>query len=178
MNRRARRRSAIILATAALTAAVGAFKPLDRRAASAAFDQGVAAARANDAAGASEAFAACLAVRPGREDCQAGLALAKRALLAEESARRAANDAQAQTLLASLAEARAAADPPGAPTAEPDETDKRRAILHWNEGIKAFQKNDVAKARDEWKLCERFDPGMTECGQGLKRLENTYGGGL
>ncbi|TBR23558.1 hypothetical protein EPO15_05725 [bacterium] len=65
-----------------------------------------------------------------------------------------------------------------APQAGPSEEDKRRAIKHWNEGIKHFQNNEYAKAKDEWILCKRFDPGFTECVQGLQRLENTFGGGL
>lgn len=191
MNRRTRRRSAIILATAALTAAVGAFKPFDRHAASKAFDEGVAAARANDASGAAQAFEACLGLRPAREDCQAGLALAKRALLAEESARRAAavsarpttQDLLAQSLALlerSAPEASPEGAAPGAPTSASDlvdEADKRRAIKHWNEGIKNFQANDYSGARDEWLLCLKFDPTCDECLQGLKRIDSTYGGG-
>ena len=65
-----------------------------------------------------------------------------------------------------------------APQAGPSEEDKRRAIKHWNEGIKHFQNNEYVKAKDEWILCKRFDPGFTECVQGLQRLENTFGGGL
>ncbi|MBI3298750.1 MAG: hypothetical protein HYZ75_11335 [Elusimicrobia bacterium] len=64
-----------------------------------------------------------------------------------------------------------------APTG-PTEDDKRRAIKHWNEGIKYFQKNEPAKARDEWLLCKKFDPTNTECVEGLKRLDNSFGGGM
>jgi tetratricopeptide (TPR) repeat protein len=183
VNRRTRRRSAIILATAALTAAVGAFKPFDRRAASKAFDEGVAAARANDASGAAQAFEACLGLRPAREDCQAGLALAKRALLAEESARRATARSSRPTtqdlIDQSLAMLQSSApEAPGGPTVDPvSEEDKRRAIIHWNEGIKYFQANDYSRARDEWLLCLKFDPACDECMQGLKRLDATFGGG-
>lgn len=60
----------------------------------------------------------------------------------------------------------------------PTEDDKRRAIKHWNEGIKYFQKNEPAKARDEWLLCKKFDPSNTECVEGLKRLDNSFGGGM
>lgn len=65
-----------------------------------------------------------------------------------------------------------------AAAAGPSEEDKRRAIKHWNEGIKHFQNNEYGKAKDEWILCKRFDPTFTECVQGLQRLENTFGGGL
>lgn len=180
MNRRARRRIAIVLATAALSAAVGAYKPFDRRAASKAFDAGVAAVQGSDLGGAVEAFTACLAARPGRADCEAGLALARRTLAAEESSRRAAAEAQSQALLTRLAESRAAADPPGAPAAASDEAseeDRRRAIKHWNEGIKNFQKGEYAMARDEWLLCSRFDPSSEECAAGIRRIDNTFGGG-
>lgn len=181
MNRRARRRSGLVLAAAALSAAVWALRPLERRAASAAFADGVAAARDGDAEAASAAFTACLAARPGRPDCEAGLALARRALLAEESARRAAELARLRAQTAALAEARAAADPPGDPVVaagDPSEEDKRRAIKHWNEGIKAFQQNNVSEAKDHWTLCKRFDAGNPDCAAGLDRLARTYGGGL
>ncbi len=69
----------------------------------------------------------------------------------------------------------AKADPPAAPAAEATEDDKRRAIKHWNEGIKYFQKNEPAKARDEWQACRLSDPANEECAQGLARLKNTYG---
>lgn len=64
-----------------------------------------------------------------------------------------------------------------APTG-PTEDDKKRAIKHWNEGIKYFQKNDPAKARDEWLLCKKFDPSNTECVEGLRRIDSAYGGGM
>ncbi|MBI2363112.1 MAG: hypothetical protein HYV15_06990, partial [Elusimicrobia bacterium] len=63
-----------------------------------------------------------------------------------------------------------------APAAASDE-DKRRAVMHWNEGIKAFQKGDVSSARDEWLLCGKFDAGNSDCTAGLARLDNAYGGG-
>lgn len=194
MNRRARRRLAIVLATAALSAAVGAYKPFDRRAASKAFGEGVAAVQAGDLGAASEAFTACLAARPGRADCEAGLALAGRTLAAEESARRAAIEAKYarrdETVSEMAARLGARVNPDGTlnlafrpppprdtSSADPSEEDKLRAIKHWNEGIKAFQKNDYAMAREEWRLCSRFDPASEECAAGLKRIDNTFGGG-
>ncbi len=60
---------------------------------------------------------------------------------------------------------------------DPSEEDKRRAIKHWNEGIKRFQAHDYTGARDEWLLCMKFDPACDECSQGLKRIDNTFGGG-
>ena len=61
--------------------------------------------------------------------------------------------------------------------APPTEDDKRRAVVHWNEGIKAFQKGDATAARDEWLLCSKFDSGNSDCAQGLARLDSAYGGG-
>jgi tetratricopeptide (TPR) repeat protein len=90
----------------------------------------------------------------------------------EERKKKEAEEA-ARTLDASPVEGAAPIAPSG-----PSEEDKKRAIKHWNEGIKHFQNNDYAKAKDEWILCKRFDPGFTECIQGLQRLENTFGGGL
>lgn len=193
MNRRARRRLAIVLATAALSAAVGAYKPFDRRAAAKAFSEGVAAVQASDLGAAVEAFTACLAARPGRADCEAGLSLARRTLAAEESARRAEADAKAARTdteveaLAARLGGRVNPDgtldlsfrPPKVPerASEPSEEDQRRAIKHWNEGIKAFQKGDMSAAKDHWTLCGEFDPSNEECVQGLTRLARTYGGG-
>ncbi len=89
----------------------------------------------------------------------------------EEEAKRKAAEEASKTLDATPPEA--APQPTG-----PTEDDKRRAIKHWNEGIKYFQKNEPAKARDEWLLCKKFDPSNSECIEGLKRLDSTYGGGL
>lgn len=176
-------------------AAVWVYKPLERRAAEAAFLQGVAAARANDLAVAGDAFSACLAARPGRADCEAGRALVTRAQSAEESARRAAADAknarvetEVEALAARLG-ARVNPDgtldlgfrPPtdtGGSSAEPSEEDKRQAIKHWNDGIKAFQKNDYTGAKDHWTQCKTFDTGNEDCAVGLQRLARTFGGGL
>jgi hypothetical protein len=197
VNRRARRRLAIVLATAALSAAVGAYKPLDRRAAAKAFAEGVAAVQGSDLGAAVEAFTACLAARPGRADCEAGLSLAQRTLAAEDAARRAAADSKVARIDSEV-EALAArlggrVNPDGTldlsfrpPTvqgrsseaaSEPSEEDRRRAIKHWNEGIKAFQKGDMSAAKDHWTLCGEFDPSNEECVQGLTRLARTYGGG-
>lgn len=187
----------MVLAAAALTAAVGALKPLERRAASKAFAEGVAAVNAKDLDASVDRFSACLRARPGREDCAAGLALARRTILAEDSARRAVADAkearldtEVEALAASLG-ARVNPDgtldlgfrppavtgPSSAVAYDPSEDDKLRAIKHWNEGIKAFQKNDYSAAKDHWTLCKSFDTGNTDCATGLQRLARTFGGG-
>ncbi|MBI5595151.1 MAG: hypothetical protein HY928_03575 [Elusimicrobia bacterium] len=76
---------------------------------------------------------------------------------------------------------RAAAPAPGGPVAglpaPPSEEDKRRAVMHWNEGIKAFQKGDISAARDEWLLCKKFDSDNSDCSTGLARVDSSYGGG-
>lgn len=56
------------------------------------------------------------------------------------------------------------------------EENKRKAIKHWNAGIIYFQKQDYAKAKDEWLLCKQFDPSNTDCNTGLQRIDSTYGG--
>lgn len=96
-----------------------------------------------------ESFRACLAVDPRNTTCYSGVR---------------------------LYELRAGAAPAAAQAA-PTEEDKRRAILHWNEGIKAFQKGDVSAARDEWLLCSKFDAGNSDCTTGLARVDSAYGGG-
>ncbi|MDE2293004.1 MAG: hypothetical protein KGL53_13055, partial [Elusimicrobia bacterium] len=106
---------------------------------------------------------------------------------AEERAKEEAAAAAAAAAAKAKAEAEAKAKaldatppeaPPQAAPAGPTDDDKKRAIQHWNEGIKAFQRNEPSKARDEWLLCKKFDPTNTDCAEGLKRLENMYGGGM
>ena len=65
----------------------------------------------------------------------------------------------------------------GPVTAQASEDDQRRAIKHWNDGIRYFQKNEPDKAREEWQACKRVDPTNSECVEGLKRLDSTYGDG-
>ena len=177
MNRRARRRSALTLAAVALSAAVWSLKPLERRAASVAFERGVAAANRGDADGAQEAFTVCIQSRPDRTDCQAGLGLAARTLKAEmalavekTALRRAEISAQDMAALGNPVEPEAASV-----RGQPSEADQRRAVKHWNEGIKLFQKGEYANAKDEWKLCQDLDPGNSDCGVGLQRLARAYG---
>ncbi|MFA6092145.1 MAG: tetratricopeptide repeat protein [Elusimicrobiota bacterium] len=53
---------------------------------------------------------------------------------------------------------------------------KKNAVRHWQQGLVAYQRNDYAKARDEWRLCVQFDPTNSDCSAGLQRIDQTYGG--
>ncbi|TPW21530.1 MAG: Tetratricopeptide domain-containing protein [Elusimicrobia bacterium] len=112
------------------------------------------------------------AERKKRAEEQAKADEEQRAKDEEERKKKEAEEA-AKTLDASDTGAASAPVPTG-----PSEEDKRRAIKHWNEGIKAFQQNNVGEAKDHWTLCKRFDAGNADCGAGLDRLARTYGGGL
>jgi len=72
------------------------------------------------------------------------------------------------------------ATPPEEPAESQPTTEesKRLATKHWNSGIIYYQKGDYEKARDEWVLCLKYDPGYTDCKSGLQKLDNTFGGGL
>jgi tetratricopeptide (TPR) repeat protein len=56
----------------------------------------------------------------------------------------------------------------------PTVPDPRAAIRHWHTGIIYFQKQNYAKAREEWKECRALDPGNDDCATGLRRLDSTY----
>jgi len=56
-----------------------------------------------------------------------------------------------------------------------DEESRRQAVKHWNSGIIYFQKGDYQRARDEWLLCQQFDPANQDCVTGLQRIDSSYG---
>lgn len=102
-----------------------------------------------------EAFRACINLDPANPACLAGFRL--------------------YGSLASSALKGGAAQ--AVPSAVTTEDDMKRAVMHWNEGIKAFQKGDMSSARDQWALCRKFDAGNTDCASGLSRLDQSFGGG-
>ncbi len=96
---------------------------------------------------------------------------------AEEDARRRAEEDARRKLEEEEKQKQLVAEPP---EVEPEpqvssEDGRRRGAVHWQKGIKYFQKAQYDKARDEWILCKQFDPTNTDCATGLQRIDNTYG---
>ncbi len=92
----------------------------------------------------------------------------------EETRKRKEAEAQAQANKKKLE----ANEPPPEEKAPAQNTDelRRTAQKHWDQGIVAYSKGDIAKARDEWILCKQFDPSHADCAAGLQRIDQTYGG--
>ncbi|MDE2293003.1 MAG: hypothetical protein KGL53_13050 [Elusimicrobia bacterium] len=166
-----RRRAWFILAAIALAVAGALSGAPPRWRAHRDWERGLADARAGDVQGARDSFSLCLLDRPGDEDCAAAYDLARRAYEAQDPERL---ERERMSVLEELTAGivRTAKAPAAG---SPGDDDKKRAVQHWNEGIKDFASSQPAKARAEWLLCRRFDPSNSDCADGLKRLDSMDG---
>ncbi|MBI5622575.1 MAG: radical SAM protein [Elusimicrobia bacterium] len=62
-----------------------------------------------------------------------------------------------------------------APVAQSSEQDRRSSQQHYLSGVVFFQKGDYEKARNEWALALRLDPGNEDAMAGIKRVSELYG---
>ncbi|MFA6316978.1 MAG: radical SAM protein, partial [Elusimicrobiota bacterium] len=67
--------------------------------------------------------------------------------------------------------------PQAGPSPAVSEEDKRQSNQRYLSGVLYFQKGDYVKARDEWRLALRLDPGNADAQSGLKRIDFIYGDG-
>ncbi|MFH1724423.1 MAG: hypothetical protein ABII00_07355 [Elusimicrobiota bacterium] len=51
---------------------------------------------------------------------------------------------------------------------------KAEALEHWLAGLRFFQENERAKAREEWTRCRELDPGNEDCARGLRRVQAAF----
>jgi tetratricopeptide (TPR) repeat protein len=64
---------------------------------------------------------------------------------------------------------------PAASAAAPPSSDALRASQqHYLSGVIYFQKGDYEKARDEWKLALKLNPGNEDASLGLERIDKLY----
>jgi hypothetical protein len=61
--------------------------------------------------------------------------------------------------------------PPEAAPAQPATQAQADAAQLWRAGIVAYQKGDVAGARDYWTRCQQADPSSENCATGLAKLD-------